>query len=334
MKRFNHNYVFLGSSWDLYKFAYSDLGKIENAVYIAGTESRMNKLLQILCRFHLSPKTNKIIKLPFKGLWNKILFRGLTDVEDTVFVLDSGWVLLNEEISIVKYLKSKCKKAKFVWFLQDLYSKQHTSNGKAIDLVKIKKQLDLIVSFDLGDCEKYGFEYHPLVFSEVNIKTEEMPCSDVYFLGQAKNRLDEILSAYKYLRGCGLRCDFHIANAPVEKQKYADEIDYTPNFTYISNLQHIIHSKCLLEVLQKGAVGLTQRGVEIAGMDKMLITNNPRIHEAPFFNSKYIFQFKEPIDIPNDFIQRIKEGVEVNYNYKEKLSPVEFLLFIEEKLFN
>jgi len=333
MRRLKHDFVFLGSDWDLYKYAYSDLEKIDNATYVAGISSRLNRCEKFLFRAHFTPKINNYINLPFKSIWNKVLFRGLTDVDETIFVLDSGWILLNEEMSIINYLKRKCKKSKFVWFLQDLFCKQHLNDGSPIELLKIQKSLDLIVSFDQGDSEKYGFEYHPLVFSEFNGIIEEMPYSDVYFLGQAKDRLNDLLSVYKYLRDNGLKCDFHIAKVSENEQKYSDEIDYNPQFSYNKNLQHILHTKCLLEVMQKGGTGMTQRGVETVGLNKLLITNNTRIHEAPFYNPDFICQYNKPNEIPISFINKIKEGVQADYNYKEFLSPVAFFQFIEEKIY-
>lgn len=332
MKSLHHNFIILGSSWDLYKFAYSDLNSEKRAIYIPGIASRLNKIQRFLSRVHFTPNINKFVNLPFKNKWNSIIFKGLINDSDTIFVLHSGWMLLNENLGLLSFLKKKCPKARFVWFLQDLIDKLCTTEGKPIDIDKVKKELDLIISFDQGDCEKYGFDYHPLVFSTYKGDLNETISSDVYFLGQAKNRYDEIISAYEFFKKAGLRCDFHIAGVKKTMQKYPKEIDYNPHFSYEKNIQHILRSKCLLEVMQKGGVGLTQRGVEVVGLNKKLITNNPRIKEAPFYNSHFICQYSCVEDISHDFLERLKIDEPVDYQYKENLSPLELLYFIETKL--
>jgi hypothetical protein len=123
-----------------------------------------------------------------------------------------------------------------------------------------------------------------------------------------------------------------MTGVPKKERVYADKIDYEPNISYKKNLQHIVHTKCLLEIMQPGGVGFTQRGCETVCMNKFLITNNTKIKTQPFYNEKFILQIENASDITEEFIQSIKNGDDVDYQYKEKMSPVCFLQFIDDLL--
>lgn len=52
--------------------------------------------------------------------------------------------------------------------------------------------------------------------------------------------------------------------------------------TYQENIQHTLHTRCLLEIMQQGGLGYTQRVMEAICEGKKLLTNNSTIKEAPF----------------------------------------------------
>lgn len=329
-----YNYIVLGSDWDLYKFSYSDLYSLSNAKYIAGNFPPKKTLKGILYRMHFDQKINSKIKLPFKRIWNNSYFDTKFDTTRPLcFIVFNNWICLN--IGIVDYLRRSYKGCKIVWICQDLISTQKLRyTNKPYDVEKIQRQFDLILSFDQNDCKKYGFVYHPLVFSSYNGQLQEMPYSDIYMLAQAKNRLGDILDIYEELRDKGLKIDFHIAGVKKQDRKYPDEIHYIDGkgLTYAENIQHILHTKCILEIMQKNGAGFTQRGCEAVCLGKKLLTNNEFIKSEPFFRSNYISTFKSPKDIDMDFLKHIPDNVDVDFNYKEKMSPVELLDFIEKRL--
>ncbi len=334
-----YNYVVLGSSSDLYKFSYSDLRKTNYATYIPGIESKLNKIEQGLLRAHTWRKLNSIVSLPFKGVWNKILL-GQVPVRDEnkiCFIFFSNWVEYDNAFHITDYLRRNYEGCKLVWFLQDIISTRSMIDGSPFDMVTLKDKFDLVISFDQNDCKKYNLHYHHLVFSSFEGVVEDYPESDVYFIGKAKNRLKEILLVYKLLRDEGLKCDFHITGVPESEREYADEIDYDPHISYAQNLQHILHTKCLLEIMQYGSSGIsqsgyTQRVCEAVCLNKKLLTNNSEIDNAPFYNEGLICKFRELDDISTYFLHSLKDNLKVDYQYKDKFSPLEFLTFIENLL--
>lgn len=330
-----YNYVILGSDWDLYKFAYSDLAAYGNVQYIAGSYPPAATLKGMLYRLHFNPSINRFCNLPFKRVWNHTYFKNTFKSEKPLcFLVFGNWVHL--EIDIIGYFKKQYPEAKFVWFLQDLISKQTLRfSRKRLDIDALKEQFDLVLSFDPQDCEVYGLIYHPLVFSSCEglLPCVQQPNSDVYLLGQAKNRLSDIFALYGKLKDCGLKIDMLLAGVAPEDRKYEDEIVYlNKNIAYAENLRHVLQTRCVLEVMQKGGIGFTQRVCEAVCLGRKLLTNNRHVQSEPFFNPAYMSVFTSAEDLDVKFIQDIKNTFEVDYQYKEQMSPVALLNFIEEYL--
>ena len=58
---------------------------------------------------------------------------------------------------------------------------------------------------------------------------------------------------------------------------------------YIDVLSHIRQSKLMVEIVQKGQIGLTARSLEAMFFETKLITNNIDIKRYPFYNKDNIF---------------------------------------------
>lgn len=320
MQQHHYYYIIFGASWDLYKHSYSDVNYTDYAKYISFDIVKATPIRH----FHFSNRINQYIHLPFKSIWNyKYFTNPFPNDRPLCFIFTRSWIKINKDIHFIKYLKKKYPNAKFVCFLQDLFKFLKNENFE---------EFDLKLSFDYGDCQKYGFIYHPLVFSEYKGKITDMPHSDIYFLGKAKDRMPEIIRTYEILKEENLDTDFNLVGVPSEKQVYKDDIQYIDIMPYMDNLQHVIHSSCVLEIMQGGGLGYTQRGLEILGMNKKLLTNNQMVHTEPYFNPKFISQFDKPENIDREFLRHIKDDDKVDYHYKDKISPLELLDFIDNKL--
>ena len=321
-----YNYVVFGDDWDLYKHSYSDLFDKPFARYYPSPVEAVGKLAT-LHKIHFSEKVNNVIPLPFKGLWNKAYFKeDFQEKKQLCFVFFWRWASIADQSGYLRYLRNKYTGCKIVLFLQDLVEKRGS------EILHFRDQYDLILSFDQGDCRKYGFVYHPLVFSSYKGPIKDMPYSDVYFLGQPKNRLDEIFEIYEYLVKQGLKVDMILTKVPKDKQRYSDEIKYINWMSYQENIQHVIHSKCILEVMQKGGKGYTQRCLEAIGLRKKLLTNNSEISKSDFYDPILICQFNTINDIDEEFLNGIKSCDEVKYVNEKDISPVSLLFFIDDKL--
>lgn len=329
-----YNYVIFGSDWDLYLQSYSDIYGQENVRYIAGHAGGKKGLMRRLSKLHFSAALYNHFNVPGKGLWNGTYFKNDFSINRPLcFIFMGGWLEF-DNYGLFDYLKSKYPSAKYVLFLQDLIDRIRRGNKWLhVDVDKIKRTFDLILSFDQNNCDTYGFVYHPLVFSSYHgVIDNNIKDSDVYFLGKAKNRLPEIISAYEKLRSYGLNCDFHLVGVKEDEQVYKNEIFYISGMEYQTNLQHILHTKCLLEVMQQNGTGYTQRMCEAVALDKKIITNNSKIDEAPFYRDKFILKYSDTSEITKSFCDNIKKNESVDYHYKENFSPRELLTFISDRL--
>jgi len=321
-----YHYVILASEWDLYKISYSELNDIADANYIGGLPhlfgERIGKIIN-----SIAIRT----KLPFLGyLIKKNLAKVLKKTNKPIcFIFFGNWVEYDLSFGIIDHLKSRYLNSKIVWFNQDLV-KTHNRILEQID--SIKNRFDLVLSFDYDDCKEYNMIYHPLVFTDVTNKYKSKIENDIYFLGKAKNRLSDILKVYSFLKSMNLKLDFNLVGVPHDQQIFQNEINYIDSMSYDDNLRHVARSRCLLEVMQKTGTGFTSRTNEAICFGKKILTNNTMIKNAPFYNSNYISEFDDQFIFDEEFLLKIPDDIEVNYQYKNEISPINFLRFIDERL--
>ena len=336
MKR---EYVIFWSDWDLYRQSFSDVIQLDNVQYVDRPLLNLDSFNRRLYDFVHSEHHDFIKRLVFKIIktiipedyWLSFYFdKKKVRQKSCTFIFSRGWLLFHKDLFF--YLKKYYPRAKYVLFLCDLFYTEKKDDNQ-LNLQTIKKDFNLILSFDQNDCKKYGFIYHPLVFSPYRGEIKDMPMHDIYFLGQPKNRFKELISCFERFWEYGLTTDICLIGVKPEEQVYKEKIQYSDELIpYEENLQRTIHAKCELEIMQKGGTGYTQRMCEVIALDKKIVTNNPLIHEAPFYNSDYIFQIKGAEDITKDLCEKIKDSTPVDYQYKDKISPIELLKFIDYRM--
>ena len=330
-----YNFVALNSDWDLYRQSYADVIGREDFFYVAGYKDAIPKWLHPLYLPHCSQSSRMSKKMPFRLLWNPLYFRHKFPNNNPIVFIHSGDWLDYYNYGLVSYLRGKYPNSKHVLHMTDLMWKR---NYHKLPTENLKRELhntyDLILSFDQGDCETYDALYHPLVFSDFHGKIDDRyPDSDVFFLGWAKQRLNDIIGCCERCWDVGLKTDIHILGVNIEQRVYKDKINYLEEYmSYEENLQRVLHTKCEIEMMQAAGLGFTQRMCEVVTLGKRIITNNTMIQEAPFYNPDYICQISKPSDITDDFLNKIKSNDSVDYHYKENLSPLELFEFIKKHL--
>lgn len=322
-----YNYVIFGSGNDYYLCAYHDLMNCDDVRYNYKPIDCDNKLLTDLYRAHTSPKTNNWIKLPFKRIWNPMMFRKKFKNDKPIcflFFAGKGRLINN---GLVDYLKGNYLGSKFVVFYQDLVGR-----NKDVSLNWYKDNFDLLLSFDPIEAKKYELIYYHDVYSKIDIDLDdnEKYQSDIYFLGMAKDRLPAIISAFEILTEYKLNCKFFVSGVEPKEQKYKDKICYCNYISYLENLKYVKGTRCILELLQGGAHGFTLRTCEAVTYGKKLLTNNTEIMKAPFYREDYIYYFSDAKNIRSDFFSEPLDVI--NYHYMEQLSPCKLLDYIDERL--
>lgn len=322
---FKYNYVIFGAG-GYYLYGYRDIMSLSNVVYHSSFyEGFKSFFSQQIVRLNFSKRVNSFVKNPFECYVNPRLYPfSFVNNKPICFLYFVNYYILNS--SYIDYLHRTYPSAKHVLFFQDLVE----SNGW-MDVAKMREFMDLLISYDMGDCKKYGLEFHPTPMSKVFIPTNnELEESDIYFCGYAKCRYPIIHKLYKEYCKLELKCDFNLMGMPSNIEKI-DGIKYHDKpFTYLENLQHVIKSKCILEIMQDGADGFTPRLWEAIMYDRHLLTNNQVVKTSNFFQSEAIHDIAELGS--SDICSILERPVSWDETSKNKLSPIHLLQFIDKKI--
>lgn len=327
-----YNLVILGSDWDLYKIAYSD-AVTRNALYLSKIEPQ-KKFFKFLFKLHFSPKANKLINLPFKQLWCKYWFKNINNKEPHLFLIFRNWLALDENANILNYIRKNYNNPKICTFFQDIIASYKVQNShKNLDIYKIKDRADLVLTYDECDAKKYGLIYHPTVFSKVTIHNSTKPKCDVFFIGKDKGRLPLLAKVYQKLTEADYNCLFILLNVPEEKRVLQDKIQYIDRqLPYHEILEYVVNAKCLLELIQPGAVGFTYRTLEAIAYNKKLLTNNSSMSENEYFDNRYISIFDSEENIDMTFLSDSNDNPIFENPFKDCISPLRLISFIEKIL--
>ena len=146
----NYNYVYFGNSADYMKISFGDLKDVDFAKYLYKRIDTDNKFLTKLYQLHTSPKTNRFFRLPGQGFWNKMMFRGtFPEKKPLCFIFYPRSRYLQN--GAIEYLRKKYPDCKITLVFQDLVKYAYP-----VGLEEVLKKVDIALSFDHADAEKYG----------------------------------------------------------------------------------------------------------------------------------------------------------------------------------
>jgi len=338
----NYNYIFITIDNTDIVIRFNDINKTGYSRFIPHDPYSLlkkNKIISFFFKVHKSSIINKYIKLPFKKIWNKYHnFDEITNIKfnnsNTIcFIIQARYfvsIIESYRDNFIQYLKTNYKNCKIVLYYSDLVS------NHLLDFKKYGQCFDAIFTFEKNDALNNDFIYYEeQFFSDFDEKNSllsfSVPKSDITFIGKAKNRLKDIINIFELLQKNNLVCDFHIIGVPFFKQKYSDKINYhSKGIPYYEILQHVISSKCVLEILQRKGASNTARVSEAIYFDKKLLSNCLNLKTKPYYNPEYISVFTNPQDIDIEFLKK-DTGI-IDYKYKHNLSPLNFLNFVDKHL--
>jgi hypothetical protein len=257
----------------------------------------------------------------YNECWNKMKEKR----QNICFVLFSDCLKMEEDNFSVM-LRNRFLGCKIVYFFQDLVKKDFR---KQIFLKERRDLVDLIYTFDNNDAKEYNLLFHNIPYSYFKIEDDIPVQNDVVFVGQAKDRLDEIYRCFFEIKKQGLKTEFYIVGAvETEKIKEKKGLNYVEWMPYFEYLKKINKSKCVLEILQGGGSGNTIRVPEAIAFNKFLLSNNKYLVSNKLYNKKYMRVFTEisRVDIKS-FI-----NIDVEYNKPKNITPCRFLEDIEKDL--
>ena len=322
----NYNYVVLGAD-GYYLAGYSDIIDLPNVKYYTDYYTGFNSLLsKKLVRLNFSRSVNKFLHTPLKHfVYPKLFPHNFNNDKPICYLFFAGWSYIFNS-SYIEYLKKKEKNCRCVLYLQDLVSR-----NKYLEIDRVRTKMDLILSYDKGDCDKYGLLFHPTPMSKSSfLGSNYEKTTDFYFCGKAKGRYEIVHKLFKELTSRGYKCDFNIFEMPSGVELLSG-INYPrEQMEYKDNLLHVAKAKCVVEIMQDGADGFTPRLWESIMGDCHLLSNNHIIEKSRFNIPENIHIIRGDIE-KMDF-SWINHKAIYEDALKEELSPTNLLKYIDYQL--
>lgn len=327
------NYIVISDGDRYYDYAYAQLNENTGFTRFISRFPNVNRLFRKILRY---PKPNLPLWKKIKTLYLESLLAPvkkavaeMSDPSAPLCIILFPYIIPLEEYNISNMLRKiipSTSSVKILYFLTDLVEK-HIEKQQLLS--QWRNRPDFILTYDPGDAEKYDLIFHNIPYSNI-LKSSPVEY-DIAFIGRARRRMSEIVSAFEFFHAKGLNCCFHIVGAQKHEKVYPDLIHYSKLMPYDYYLNIISRTNCILEIIQHGSKGNTLRIPEAIALDKKLITNNPYAETNSLYFPKYmqVYRKLEDIDI-NKAISR----EEVNYpeSLKYAMSPMAFIDFLDERL--
>lgn len=300
-----YNYVIYNVGSDYLEPVFMPLSKYDS-VNTYDLAINGSKILKKIFFLHWSEKINGIIKLPLKKLWfSKMFNQHFLDNKPVCYVFYMA-KYINDDPSIYQYIKKLNENNKCIIYFGDSITKI------GYDIEKLKKCSDYIVTYDKGEAEKYDIVYgeNSLGYGEIiDVTTPNEFENDVYFVGYAKDRLDEIHNTFLHLYKNNIKCKFIICGTKESDRLNYNGLIYSDPISYKDNLYNVVNSKCILDIIQKNSTGATLRVKESIAYKRKLLSSNRNLKERYFYNSETMSCFDKVEDIDIAFIKS-----DINYS--------------------
>lgn len=160
-------------------------------------------------------------------------------------------------------------------------------------------------------------------YPEAYKPTQVIPPSDIYYAGSYnKSRIKDLEDIIDKAYQLGLNVDYSLYSRKKSHQSNSHLIITDIATDYFTNLDHVVSSKILIDVVNPTHDGLSFRTFEAIGFKKKLITTNKSIVSYDFYHPNNIFiwtnestakDLKDFIELP--FIA-IDESIRKKYGFK------------------
>ena len=288
-----------------------------------------NKILLRMASIHYSPRLNKRIKMPFKRIWYRYFCKCIFPKKEAkILVIIYDWNILGCNESFLKYLKKHFKNLSLVYVFTNII--QITNATKTNFVPRLKLYYDLVYSFEEKDAIENGFYHTQLVYSK-NDTIAAPVRKEVFFAGKAKDRLQMLLGEYHRFKELGFSCNFHIIDVDDNEIVPLEGVEYNRRIGYKQVIQETSESMCVVEIPQKNSTEWTIKLCEAIYYNKIFITTNKRILDAPFYDKRYMFYVERPEDISAAFFQNC-ENVQYKPDARYYFSVERFLKMISDDL--
>lgn len=264
-----------------------------DSLFIFSNNTIFSKILRRIClRFDLNIGC-------LLGEWKNKL-----DCYDLVVITDSIYNNI-----IARYVRSKTNARLIMWYWNPVIA--------AFPPHKIETANCELWSFDKNDCQNYNMHYNPTYyFFKQNLQDVQIR-QDVYFIGSDKGRLPALQEIQQRLNEHHITTKFHITKS---KNSNDPGYNYMDPISYEEVIENLKQSRAILDLLQHGQTGMSQRVMECLCYKKKLITNDTDIVNYEFYTQDNIFVIGlDSWDNISDFIyspyQEISRSIIEKYDF-------------------
>ena len=340
--------VFLAASGSIVKWAYTDVincKDIEYCDYPYDFKKGIKKYIFTRTAADYTPFFAK--RLLYKKYLGYNFFRELKSSDEVLFVFTCQYNMFFDTFfpCFIRFLKKLYPNSKYAFYYNDLIE---TCYPECIDT--IKKEFNLVLTFDKNDAKKYGLTYYGEVYSKNEISDyEDIAPFDVFFVGSDRNRFDTILKLFKKISDLNFKAIFYLFDILPENQNriseylpdadiQGDSITYKKSVMfkniycpYQKTLSLINNCRCILEITLSAQNAATLRLLEATVYGKKLITNCRDAENKPYFDKNNILFFNDPDNFAaEDYLAFMKTPAKkIEYDF----SPLKMIDYIKEELF-
>lgn len=212
-------------------------------------------------------------------------------------LFDIVLVIRPDRLTKQTHLEIKKHTNRYISYLYDSCSRfpvDHLLNGI----------FDEIFSFDLDDCQKYGFKFisNYIYIDKKEIK-EHKNDQDVFIIISIDERFAFLNQLANYLSEQNISFKFIVIGKRKPKNINSNII-YSKNHIFLNDFQNDLeNSKVFLDLIRHGHNGLSFRIFEALALQRKIITTNQSIRHYDFYNPNNILILDEsqPIKINLDF---------------------------------
>lgn len=282
----------------------------ENVVFYNDIASIIkNHFLGSICSNHFSKKNVTDHLSPIRKIWYCKLLKSLGVNNDSVIVFyDYG--LLARDLDFISYIRRRCPHAKLIYMFSNIVRISGARKHGILD--KLLNHYDQVFAFDPKDSLDYGFDFSPLIYTRDPAYEEKEILYDIFYVGNAKDRLNVLHDIYKRCIDSDLKCCFYINGVPLEKQLFPD-IHYNSILSYSEVLDYMSHSRCMVDAIQGGSSAMTIKVSEAVLYDKKLITTNESIKNECYYSPLKFLVYDNKCDI-----KRFVDGEDAHFTAAEK----------------
>ncbi len=325
MKKF----ILIANKQDDIQFQYADFLYNDNTEMLLFRYDKARlRLLKIIDLLGIK-NSRAIFHLYFRGIFNNTINKKLDyrkDDEYTFIIMARVYEKYGN--TLISHLRRCYPSCVLVIYIVDVLA------NMGFSLCEAKRQFDVVCSFDEVEAKNNGMCFVLEPFSTRYLKNVKIPQKkqyDVSFVGAAKGRYGKIMWLYNHLRNKGLKCDFYIVGVNKKDQIKSDGLHYEwLNFERV--LEHAAHSKCVVEIMQKGGYSATTRFAEAVLLNINLITDCPALKDV---EDSSIIWFNEGVELSVDRI--CNENNTILDKYSEMFSIDTFIETIKshiQRLYN